>query len=137
VKRRRAQLLESLADAFERYSTAGEIVNMARSAPFLYVEAPERRGLTGRVRLGVAHDAAFHFYYRDVLDELEDEGCTLFRFSPVADRTLPENLDALYLGGGYPEEAAAALSANGPMLASLRDFAASGRPVYAECGGLM
>jgi len=131
------QALEALADAFERYSTAGEIVNMARSAPFLYVEAPECRGLTGRVRLGVAHDAAFHFYYRDVLDELEDEGGTLFRFSPVADGTLPEGLDALYLGGGYPEEAAAALSANGLMLASLRDFAASGRPVYAECGGLM
>jgi cobyrinic acid a,c-diamide synthase len=131
------QALEALADAFERYSTVGEIVNMARSAPFLYVEAPERRGLTSRVRLGVAHDAAFHFYYRDVLDELEDGGCTLVRFSPVTDGALPEDLDALYLGGGYPEETAAELAANGPMLSSLRDFAASGRPVYAECGGLM
>ena len=131
------QALEAMADAFERYSTAGEIVNMARSGPFLYVEAPERRVLAGRVRLGVAHDAAFHFYYRDVLDEMEDGGCTLVRFSPVTDGALPEGLDALYLGGGYPEETAAELSANGPMLASLRDFAASGRPVYAECGGLM
>ena len=131
------QALDELADAFEHHSTLGEIVNMARSAPFLYVEAPERKGIEGRARLGVACDAAFHFYYRDVLDELEDRGCTLVRFSPVADRALPEGLDALYLGGGYPEEEAAELSANGPMLASVRDFAASGRPVYAECGGLM
>jgi len=131
------QALEALADAFEHYSEIGEIVNLARSAPFLYVEAPERKGLTGRARLGLAHDAAFHFYYRDVLDELEDGGCTLVRFSPAADRALPEDLDGLYLGGGYPEEMAAELSSNAPMLAAIRDFAASGRPVYAECGGLM
>jgi len=131
------ETLEALADAFEHYSTLSEIVNMARSAPFLYVEAPERKGLAGRVRLGVAHDAAFHFYYQDLLDELEDSGCSIVRFSPVADRNLPEGLDALYLGGGYPEETAAELSANGPMLAAVRGFAASGRPVYAECGGLM
>ncbi len=131
------QALDALADAFEHYSTLGEIVNMARSAPFLYVEAPERKGLRGRARLGVALDAAFHFYYRDVLDELEDGGCSLVFFSPVADRAVPEGLDALYLGGGYPEETAAELAANDPMLASVRDFAASGRPVYAECGGLM
>jgi len=131
------QALDALADAFEHYSTLGEIVNMARSAPFLYVEAPERKGIAGRARLGVACDAAFHFYYRDVLDKLEDGGCTLVPFSPVADRALPEGLDALYIGGGYPEELAAELSANGPMMAAVRDFAASGRPVYAECGGLM
>jgi cobyrinic acid a,c-diamide synthase len=110
---------------------------MARSAPFLYVEAPGRKGLAERMRLGVACDAAFHFYYRDLFDELEDAGCTLGHFSPVADRKLPEGLDALYLGGGYPEEVAAELSANGPMITAVREFAASGRPVYAECGGLM
>lgn len=131
------QALEALADAFEHYSTLGEIVSMARSAPFLYVEAPERKGLAGRVRLGIARDAAFHFYYQDMLDEMEDNGCTLVPFSPVSDGYLPSGLDALYLGGGYPEEVAAELSTNGPMLASVRDFAASGRPVYAECGGLM
>jgi cobyrinic acid a,c-diamide synthase len=131
------ETLEALADAFEHYSALSEIVNMARSSPFLYVEAPGRKGLAERMHLGVACDAAFHFYYRDLFDELEDSGCRIVRFSPVADRNLPEGLDALYLGGGYPEEMAAELSANGPMLASVRDFAASGRPVYAECGGLM
>jgi cobyrinic acid a,c-diamide synthase len=131
------ETLEALADAFEHYSTLSEIVNMARSAPFLYVEAPGRKGLAERMRLGVAYDTAFHFYYRDLFDELEDAGCSIVDFSPVADRSLPERLDALYLGGGYPEEMAAELSANGPMLAAVRGFAASGRPVYAECGGLM
>jgi cobyrinic acid a,c-diamide synthase len=131
------QALEAMADAFEHYSTLSEIVNMARSAPLLYVETPERRNLVERARLGVACDAAFHFYYRDLLDDLEDAGCSIVHFSPVADRKLPEGLDALYLGGGYPEETAAELSANEPMLAAVRGFAASGRPVYAECGGLM
>lgn len=131
------ETLEALADAFEHYSALGEIVNMARSAPSLYVEAPARKELAERVRLGVAHDAAFHFYYRDLFDELEDSGCRIVRFSPVEDGGLPEGLDALYLGGGYPEEMAAELSANEPMLAAVRKFAKSGRPVYAECGGLM
>ena len=131
------QTLEALADAFEHYSAISEIVNMACSAPFLYVEPPERKGLAERVRLGVARDAAFHFYYRDLFDELEDSGCTIVRFSPVEDRSLPDRLDALYLGGGYPEEMAAELSANEPMLAAVREFADSGHPIYAECGGLM
>ena len=131
------EALEALADAFEHYSTLSEIVNMARSAPFLYVEARERKGLAHRASLGVARDAAFHFYYRDLFDELVDAGCTIVPFSPVADRSLPEGLDALYMGGGYPEEMAAELSANEPMLDAVREFAKSGRPVYAECGGLM
>ncbi|MGB4190448.1 MAG: cobyrinate a,c-diamide synthase [Syntrophales bacterium] len=131
------QALDELAGVFEHYSTLGEIVHMARSAPLLYVEADRRAGQPAGVRLGVARDAAFHFYYRDVLDALEDGGCALVPFSPVADKTIPEGLDALYLGGGYPEELAAELAANGPMLASVRDFAASGRPIYAEGGGLM
>jgi len=95
--------LEAMADAFEHYSTLGEIVNMARSAPLLYVEAPGRKGLAERARLGVAWDAAFHFYYRDLFDELENAGCSIVHFSPVADRNLPEGaLTPLYLGGGLP-----------------------------------
>ena len=89
------------------------------------------------VRLGLARDEAFHFYYPDNLESLAEQGAELIAFSPLADATLPENLDALYFGGGYPELYAQRLAANRPMREAVRDFAASGRCVYAECGGLM
>ncbi len=93
--------------------------------------------LARRVRLGVARDEAFHFYYPDNLESLCRGGAELAAFSPLNDAALPEDLDGLYFGGGYPEVHAARLAANGPMLDAVRRFAASGRPVYAECGGLM
>jgi len=90
-----------------------------------------------RVRIGVARDRAFSFYYEDNLDLLREHGATVVEFSPLCDAALPQDLDALYLAGGYPELYAERLSANTWMLAAIRAFAASGRPVYAECGGMM
>jgi len=90
-----------------------------------------------RLKIGVAKDAAFHFYYRDLFDALAEAGCETVFFSPLSDRWLPEGISGLYLGGGYPEAHAAALAANAGMLASIREYANSGRPLYAECGGLM
>jgi cobyrinic acid a,c-diamide synthase len=98
---------------------------------------PEFTPPHGRPRLGVAWDAAFHFYYPDLFDALTAAGCSVVFFSPLTDRRLPERLSGLYLGGGYPELHAADLTANGEMLAAIRTYAASGRPLYAECGGLM
>jgi cobyrinic acid a,c-diamide synthase len=90
-----------------------------------------------RARIGVARDAAFTFYYEDNLDLLRAEGAEIVPFSPMHDNKLPLALDALYLGGGYPELHAAALSGNTSMLNAIRAFAASQRPIYAECGGMM
>jgi cobyrinic acid a,c-diamide synthase len=90
-----------------------------------------------RLRIGVARDAAFHFYYQDLFDVLTAAGCDVVFFSPLTDRRLPESLSGLYLGGGYPELHAAELSANGEMLAAIHAYADSGLPLYAECGGLM
>jgi cobyrinic acid a,c-diamide synthase len=90
-----------------------------------------------RVRIGIARDAAFTFYYEDNLDLLREEGAEIVPFSPMHDLSLPAALDALYLGGGYPELHAETLSSNTSMLDSVRKFAASLRPIYTECGGMM
>jgi cobyrinic acid a,c-diamide synthase len=89
------------------------------------------------VRLGVARDRAFCFYYPENLELLADAGAELVNFSPLEDRELPSDLHGVYLGGGYPELYAAQLSANTHMRQALIEYAAAGLPIYAECGGLM
>jgi cobyrinic acid a,c-diamide synthase len=98
--------------------------------------SPARHSVS-RARIGIARDAAFCFYYRDNLDLLAECGAGLIEFSPIRDRQLPADIDGLYLGGGYPELHAAELSANRPMLESIRRFIEAAAPVYAECGGFM
>jgi len=88
-------------------------------------------------RLGIARDEAFLFYYADALELLPAYGFQPVVFSPLHDRELPADLDALFLGGGFPELHLEALSNNHTFLASVRAFVASGRPIYAECGGFM
>jgi len=90
-----------------------------------------------RLRLAVARDLAFCFYYEDNLAILERAGFELFMFSPLHDQELPEGIDALYLGGGYPELHASALSRNVAMRAAIAAWAGDGGVIYAECGGFM
>lgn len=97
--------------------------------------APEKT--SPAVRIGVARDAAFSFYYEDNLDLLRAAGAEIVPFSPILDGSFPADLDALYLGGGYPELHARELSSNHSMLTAIRAFAADDRPIYAECGGML
>ncbi len=99
---------------------------------------PQYKGPSGRgAVIAVARDRAFCFYYEDNLDLLKDAGAKIVTFSPLSDTILPEDIDAIYIGGGYPELYAEELSKNLSMLEAIYRWADSGRPLYAECGGLM
>ena len=89
------------------------------------------------VRIGLALDNAFSFYYPETLEVCEKMGVEIVPFSPLTDRELPNDLDLLYFGGGFPEVFAAQLADNHPMLVSVRSAVQQGIPTYAECGGYM
>ena len=98
---------------------------------------PTQRSSAGKIRIGIARDRAFNFYYEDNLEILTCLGAELVPFSPLTDDTLPPNLSGLWLGGGFPEMFAAELSQNQLMRAAITQQIAAGLPTYAECGGLM
>ncbi len=91
---------------------------------------------SARVKIGILKDSAFQFYYPENLEELEKRGAKLIPISALREKKLPE-LDALYIGGGFPETHAIALSGNTGFRKSLRTAIEEGLPVYAECGGLI
>lgn len=128
--------LEAFASLAEKHFDIDKIVSLQCGLELQSPGSP-RLAATELVRIGVARDAAFCFYYEDNLDLLQYCGAVLVPFSPVHDAELPRSLDALYFGGGYPELHAKQLSTNYSLLAEVRNFAASGKPVYAECGGMI
>lgn len=87
--------------------------------------------------IAVAYDEAFCFYYRQNLDILEAMGAKLVYFSPLKDKSLPHEINGIYLGGGYPELYGKTLHMNESLKKDIKSFSESGRPVYAECGGLI
>ncbi len=87
-------------------------------------------------RIGYLYDKAFSFYYQDNLDALEKSGAELVKISSIEDKSLPD-VDALYIGGGFPESNILDISRNKEFIASLKKSIDGGLPVYAECGGLM
>jgi cobyrinic acid a,c-diamide synthase len=115
------------------------LVAMARSAAPLEVISHENAPMprTRDVKIGYLKDSAFSFYYPENLELLEQAGAELIPISALSAAALPGDLNALYIGGGFPETHAAALSANRTFLGSLRRAAEEGLPIYAECGGLM
>lgn len=129
--------LELLAGAIERALDLDAIVRLAASAPHRRVPAPPRARPVGRCRLGLAAGPAFSFVYPDNLEQLEAAGAEVVPFDPTADRRLPEGLDALVLGGGFPEVYAEQIADNRGLLEDLRALARRGTPIWAECGGLL
>lgn len=128
--------MQVLAQYVEKYVCIDELLRLASEAPELEYHPIilERRE---PVRIAVARDKAFCFYYEDSLRMLEKLGGELVEFSPLYDSALPENTHGLYLGGGYPELYAEALSQNTPMRSAVRQALQNGLPCIAECGGFM
>jgi cobyrinic acid a,c-diamide synthase len=113
------------------------IRRLAASAPPLtWTAAPELPRVSGGIRIGVVRDSAFTFYYPENLEALERQGAEIVEANALKDPELPR-MDALYIGGGYPETHAAALAANVGFRQALRREIESGLPVIAECGGLI
>jgi cobyrinic acid a,c-diamide synthase len=116
------------------------IIELARSAPPLEAANPglfPTESPSVSVRIAVARDEAFSFYYEDNLDLLRAHGAEIVTFSPLHDSQLPDGSQGIYLGGGFPEMYAKGLAANKAMHEAIRQASQQGLPIYAECGGLM
>lgn len=133
-----------LADELEKSIDLAALLEIAQGAPDYKDEEaklPEQilkaSEASETVRIGIARDEAFCFYYQDNLELLELLGAQLVEFSPVHDHHLPEHISGLLLGGGYPELYADRLSENRTMLTEIKEKIESGLPYLAECGGFM
>ena len=130
--------MEKLAETVLKFIDLDALIRRAQEpaidsiGPIQAIGAIETKGKIAR-----AYDRAFCFYYEDNLDLLRQAGAEIVDFSPLSDASLPAGADALYIGGGYPELHAENLSGNRGMLDTIRQWADSGKPLYAECGGLM
>lgn len=130
--------VEAAREAVQRYCDVCGLLDLARSAPSLGWEvlSPTRASQGDRVRVGVVRDRAFTFYYPENLEALEEAGADLVFVDAFSDPALPA-VDALYIGGGFPEVFLEELEANGALRREVRAAAEQGLPIYAECGGLM
>jgi cobyrinic acid a,c-diamide synthase len=131
-----AAAIAAATDAVERFVDLEAVLSAARQVPELELRPATAVAAVGRARVGVLQDQAFSFYYPENLEALEAAGAELVYASPLHDASLPD-VDALYAGGGFPEEAARQLSANQSFRDNLGQRIADGLPVWAECGGLM
>ncbi len=125
-------------EAVEQHVDWQALIEVARSAPALDVApaAMPNVSITSGPRIGILRDAAFQFYYPENIEALQREGARIVPISALHEHELPP-LDALYIGGGFPETCGRELEANESFRRSVREAAEAGLPIYAECGGLM
>ncbi len=132
--RKKKEFFDALAGIAEECIDIDRVLRFSQIARPLckLMPYPEPRRI-----VAVARDDAFTFYYADNIHRMRMAGFDFVEFSPIRDRRVPAGADVLYVGGGFPEIFAKELAANREMRRSMKAFAESGRPVYAECGGLM
>jgi cobyrinic acid a,c-diamide synthase len=131
------EAITTAAETVMEYVDMKGLWQIARNAPELQImheSHPEREEKS--VNIGVIRDSAFHFYYEENLESLKRAGARLIEFSALSD-DLPDGIDALYIGGGFPETHAPALTANKKLRLAIKKAADAYLPIYAECGGLM
>lgn len=135
------EAIATLGRLIEQHADVKRILDIASNAQRIAYkpqdEPPPYSAPKIRPRIGVVRDSAFQFYYPENIEELSRAGAEMVEVSAIGMKRLPEGLDALYIGGGFPETHSVGLSRNKTFRASLRDAVEAGLPVYAECGGLM
>jgi cobyrinic acid a,c-diamide synthase len=139
-RRREARIsLDATGELLSRCCDLDAILRLARSTEPLNAESwsPEAPEPGPPARVAVAAGPSFSFLYEENLELLRGAGADITLFDPTSDEELPEDADALYLGGGFPETYAEALAANEPLKEQVCGFAEEGRPIIAECGGLL
>jgi cobyrinic acid a,c-diamide synthase len=133
--------LDALAEAVARYADLEAIERLARAAPDVPGAAwspdPPTEPVASGTRIAIARGPAFSFHYEENLELLAAAGAELVGFDPTLDEALPEGAGALILAGGFPEVFGAELEANARLRAAIARFARDGRPILAECGGLL
>ncbi len=130
--------IKQIGEAIAEQVDLNRLLELTRKTP---LEIPHKATVSPspwgeRVRIGIARDRAFGFYYADDLDALESAGAELIPFDTLRDAHLPE-VDALYIGGGFPEACAEELETNSSLRGEIKQAIENGMPAYAECGGLM
>lgn len=129
--------LRALSAQAEKSIDLEGLISLAQDAPPVACGPVTLPRFAESIRVAVARDRAFCFYYEDSLDALRGMGAELVDFSPLTDPALPGGTDGLYLGGGYPELYIEELTGNRTMLDSVRAALAAGLPCIAECGGFL
>lgn len=131
------ELINKAIPLIEDHIDLDKLLNIASQAPDLpeaNVEITKQKDIT--VKIGVIRDVAFSFYYQENIEALENFGAQIINIDSLKDQFLPD-IDALYIGGGFPEMFATEISSNSALLNNIREKIEQGLPVYAECGGLM
>ncbi|HLC15284.1 MAG TPA: cobyrinate a,c-diamide synthase [Thermodesulfovibrionia bacterium] len=139
---------EENAHLKEMRQRLGEVLDSTVNMPLLMsltktvtnheaAQVEKRKCHNTAIRIGIALDEAFWFYYQENFDILKKAGMELVFFSPLKEQKVPAGVNALYFGGGYPEIYAESLSGNTSMMHSIRQYAYDGGCIYAECGGFM
>ncbi len=133
------KIMSLVREIGEKYIDIDRIIKIATDTEALKYESenlPPIENKQRQVRIAIVRDSAFQFYYQENLEELEKNGADLIEISALSEKRLPD-IDALYIGGGFPETNAIALAENRSFIDSLKGMINKGLPVYAECGGLM